>query len=75
MLVVLCALYKAEIEREWAVVAFFQCKVARDKGAHSTLPVRVSGGAVPALLAVLDEQSSLSFGTLPKPSRGVGGVY
>lgn len=55
-------------------MAFFRCQVAGDKGAHSTLPVSVSGGAVPALLALLDEQSSLSFGTLLKRPRGGGGM-
>lgn len=69
-LVALRALYRAEVKREWTVVAFFQCKVAEDKGARSTLLVRLSGGTVPAHLAILDEQSNLSFGTLLKPPRG-----
>lgn len=68
-LVALCILYRAEIKREWTVLVFFWGKVTGDKGTHSTLLVRESGGAVPALLALLDEQSSLSFGTLLKPPR------
>lgn len=69
------AVYRAEVKREWTVVAFLQFKVAEDKGARSTLLVRVSGGTVSPHLTILDEQSNLSFGTLLKPPRdGVGNV-
>lgn len=54
-LVALGVLYRAEIKWELTVVAFSQCKVSGDKGAHSPLPAGVSGCTVPALLPVLDE--------------------